>query len=341
MKLNALLATIGMTLACQTTNFAAEMRMVVKENKVSCYGNNNDCYLIKTGRGLDWTSLSSDIKGFNYEVGYRYHLIVDKTLVKGTTNEYEYKLIKLLKQEAMAAPPHPSFEQINGKKWFLTYFKEQDVANEGITMEFFPKRIALKGLCNNYFAYYTVSDKVINSGRTAGTMKACAIDSELENTFIKSFDNKNLRYEMNDNFLLLYNGNIHIMTFADKLEQRELDNMVKYDWKLYQYDSTLLTDKKIITRLSFDKESKKINGTDGCNNFFGPFEMVKNTITFGPIGTTMKACMDTKTNLVSAHFNKLFNTKNVTYELKDNRLYFYQGEKTLMIFSKMDKVTKP
>ena len=337
MKLNTILGTIGLSLISLASATAENVHIAVKENKVACYGNQNDCLLIKTGKQLDWRSFSDDIAGFNYEEGFRYLLQVDKTPKKGSKTEFDYKLIKIVKQEAFALAPHASFDQINNKKWYLTYFNEQDVESEGLTVEIFTDRLAIRGLCNNYYAYHTVSNKTINTGRTVGTMMACSEQSDLENKFIKAFDNKNLTYEINGNNVLFYNKGVHTMTFTDKLDNKELDNLERSDWRLYQYDSTLVTNQSIKTRLSFNAEDKRIYGEDGCNNFKGTFSIVKNTITFDAVGTTRKGCINEASNTVSRQFNRLFNTKGLTFSFTDNKLHFHQDGKIIFTFVKQNK----
>lgn len=337
MNFKSIIGALSLSFFIAAPSYAEHIRMAVKENTVACYGNDDGCLLVKTGKALDWSSLATPIKGFKYEEGYRYVIIVDKKLKKGSKSEYEYKFVKLLKQEAMAMPAAASYEHIVNKKWHLTYFKEQDVASEGMTMQLADGRINLRGLCNNYGTRYTVSGQTLSTGITTGTMKSCGNKDDIESKYIKAFDSKHLTYALNDDMLLLYNKSEHIMTFSAHLENREVDQLAKYDWKVYKIDSTLMTNKNIRTNLSFDPTTNKVYGNDGCNSFFGTFDIVKNAITFDQMGTTMMACLDQERNQVSNKFQKLFQNKNLTFSFIENRLYFYNEGKAVMIFDKKEK----
>lgn len=332
MKLYTLCGALALSLLSSTMTQAAHIKLAVKENKVACYGNEDGCLLIKTEKALDWNSLAENISGFEYEAGYKYLIVVDKTLKKGSKNEYDYKFVKLLQKTAVALPPDESFATIQNKKWHLNYFMEQDASSEGISIEIFNDKIAIKGVCNNYFTRFTPNATTLSTGIVSGTMKACINDKNIEDKFAKSFENKHLTYTINDNHLLFYNRGKHVMTFTDQLENKEIDQLSKYEWHLYKYDTTLFTDRKIIANINFDAKTNKINGNDGCNGFFGTYEVLKNTITFKGIATTMRACLDQDRNNLSAQFNRLFNTQNLTFTFNDNRLYLNSGDKTIFIF---------
>lgn len=337
-----LFASICLVFASSFNSLADTIKIIVKEEKTTCYNKQEtSCYWVKFNNNKDWSTLAATIEGFEYEEGYRYKLLVDRTKPKGTTNidDFSYKLISVVSKEIVASPPHESFEAIKNIKWHLTYFNEQDISNQAMSMTLNAdrNRIYLDGGCNNYFGAFTINSRTLNIGMIAGTRKACDQKMELENNYIAAFANQHLRYELTDVYLLIFKNNKHVMTFAKQLENKEYDYLAKYDWKLYKYDTTLMTIRFLNSFISFNKAEHTINGFDGCNSFGGNVEIIKNTIKFNNIISTMRGCIDEVVNDISNNYARMFNTENLTFELIDNRLYINSGEKTLMIFERREK----
>ncbi len=71
--------------------------------------------------------------------------------------------------------------------------------------------------------------------------------------------------------------------------------------------------------LSIDTVEMKIFGYDGCNNFYGNFELLDNLITFNSIGATEMMCNNM--DLPSSYLTALVNTK--TFKIKSKNLLFY------------------
>ncbi len=71
--------------------------------------------------------------------------------------------------------------------------------------------------------------------------------------------------------------------------------------------------------LSIDTVEMKIFGYDGCNNFYGNFELLDNLITFNSIGATEMMCNNM--DLPSSYLTALVNTK--TFKIKSKNLFFY------------------
>jgi len=47
-----------------------------------------------------------------------------------------------------------------------------------------------------------------------------------------------------------------------------------------------------VAMLRFDADSGRVYGSGGCNRISGPYTLVGDTLTFGPIVSTMMACVD-------------------------------------------------
>ncbi len=78
----------------------------------------------------------------------------------------------------------------------------------------------------------------------------------------------------------------------------------------------------------------KLMGNDGCNNFFGAIKSIDDDmISFGPLGSTMKMCVNME---ITAKFNNAFN-KISKYKIENMKLSFFdETGNELLRFKKVD-----
>ena len=88
------------------------------------------------------------------------------------------------------------------------------------------------------------------------------------------------------------------------------------------------SDARNIPSLQLDKASKRFSGADGCNRIMGTYYISKNQLSFGPIASTMMACLDSNNNELSRNYTDAL--KKVTS--------FKLGEKALIL---MDSYGNP
>ena len=98
------LILIGLS-SCQTSSILDEneTRFYVNSQKVDCTGVvPMKCMQVKENKNDTWTLFYSDIKGFDYEAGYEYELIVKKEDKKkpipADASSIEYTLVKEVKK---------------------------------------------------------------------------------------------------------------------------------------------------------------------------------------------------------------------------------------------------
>lgn len=83
--------------------------------------------------------------------------------------------------------------------------------------------------------------------------------------------------------------------------------------------------------INFDEKENKASGKAGCNSFFSEYELIRNKISFGSIGSTKMYCegmMDEENQIVSG----LQKTKS--FEVKSDFLYLYAGQELLLTFKR-------
>jgi len=81
----------------------------------------------------------------------------------------------------------------------------------------------------------------------------------------------------------------------------------------------------------FDAAKKSIAGYNGCNNYFGQYELKAQSLKFGPIASTRRACPGVQSNIETKFMAVLENTR--AWEIKDSVLTFSNDRNILARFA--------
>jgi heat shock protein HslJ len=87
------------------------------------------------------------------------------------------------------------------------------------------------------------------------------------------------------------------------------------------------------TRVTINFAEGEVSGTAGCNNYFGPYQADGNSLTIGPLGSTMMMCIQDDTATQETAF--LANLGNVaSYDIVNNQLQLIDAEgNTILVFN--------
>ncbi|MBB6273374.1 heat shock protein HslJ [Pedobacter cryoconitis] len=118
----------------------------------------------------------------------------------------------------------------------------------------------------------------------------------------------------------------------------EANFVFNHKWNLIQLNG--ITQDQSPAYLIFHREDQRFNGSAGCNNIFGAYEFSKGAITFKQIGSTMMACSEEKMRLENDLINML-NDRTFRYDIADQTLNLYQGNKLVVMFGMSDLETGP
>ncbi|WP_163934234.1 META domain-containing protein [Paraferrimonas sp. SM1919] len=82
------------------------------------------------------------------------------------------------------------------------------------------------------------------------------------------------------------------------------------------------------------KQDNKVSGFNACNNFFGQYQQQDNQLSFSPMGTTMKACVD---SLMQQERKTMQAITQVTYVKGDSQKLQLLNEdhKVLLILNRL------
>ena len=111
------------------------------------------------------------------------------------------------------------------------------------------------------------------------------------------------------------------------------DDNLNHKWVLEKIGNTFInkTDYGKLPMLEFDVVAGKVSGNDGCNNFGGRIEVQGKRIQFSQLMSTRMSC--TKKGIEKI-IREQISGKIISYLFKDNKLYLYLPDDSLMIFTK-------
>ncbi|MDY0086385.1 MAG: META domain-containing protein [Bacteroidales bacterium] len=88
-----------------------------------------------------------------------------------------------------------------------------------------------------------------------------------------------------------------------------------------------------LPQLEIFVEEKRIGGHDGCNEIRGGLETSGDLIRFGSLASAKIKCPKMQ---ATDSFRNLLEQKEYHFNIKSNRLIFYSGNETALIFKKID-----
>jgi len=87
--------------------------------------------------------------------------------------------------------------------------------------------------------------------------------------------------------------------------------------------------KKKVPMIEINLTENRVSGNDGCNNFNGKVKTANGKIIFGPLASTMKACMDNQE--LSSKIGKILSDNELDYKFKDNLALYKNGVKIMVL----------
>lgn len=214
-----------------------------------------------------------------------------------------------------------TYDPLLGTQWRLTDIGGAPaLADTPVTLEFrFGQQVVGSGGCNRYRGSYTLlTGTGLNFAPLISTMMACAGEgvSEQETAFLSALQTT-AYYEMQGEQLTLWTAADQSMTFT--LTGR--DPLVGTQWQLNDAAAN-----STVT-LSFDEDGK-VSGSGGCNTFSGSYTIGQDSLSFGPLASTKKACADETLMKQEQDFFAALEAAS-SYALVGDELSIAAGEQTL------------
>ncbi len=171
------------------------------------------CLQIKTDKKNKWEYLNTSIRGFDYQEGYQYRILVKQTKRKDI-DTIDYSLVEIIsKEKTNELPSVAAF--LARFKWNLLQLNGKDVTDSKASIGFDAKNGTVAGTtgCNNFWGNFSITGNKINFPHLASTMRACN-GANIENDFFQIFEQKQIQFDIADQTLNFYLNNKLIMIFG-------------------------------------------------------------------------------------------------------------------------------
>lgn len=293
------LTTIGFTSSAQTNDFTIKIKSGVPHEQA---------LQVKYYNSINWEPFYAHIESFTYDPHYNYELRVRRIKLKNAElnkPSYRYSLLKithksLTKAERLEMEINDKRVDCQGSgqmKCLMVKFNRND------KWEYFYDHI-------NGFDYkegYTYNIIVNRTKLENPPQDASAYQYDLVKLVTKTITNT-----------------ISLPTAAAFLS--------KFKWKLISLNGKEVS--KHNAFLLFDAHNGRISGNSSCNNFFGPFVISSNKISFPNLGTTMRACMGEN---IEADLYQVLESKDLHYDIAEQTFNLYIKNKHVAIFGLSEK----
>ena len=171
------------------------------------------CLQIRTDKKNKWEYLNTSIRGFDYQEGYRYRIRVKQTKQKDI-DTLDYSLVEIIsKERTNELPSVAAF--LARFKWNLLQLNGKDVTDSKASIGFDAKNGTIAGTtgCNNFWGNFSITGNQISFPHLASTMRACN-SANIENDFFKTFEQKQIQFDIAEQTLNLYIDGKLIMIFG-------------------------------------------------------------------------------------------------------------------------------
>lgn len=327
-----------------------QLTMFVGPEQKDCVGvAPQTCLLIKFEPEAEWQFFYDAIEGFEYEPGFEYELLVEKTDVENPpadASSIQYTLIEEVSKTAVEVEmdEQPADEMIVvpgellGQTWQWVEYQDSAGLNDLIvdnpalyTITFNEDgSYAIAADCNSGMGSFTAENNAITFEQGIMTLAMCSPES-LDQQFLSRL-NDVVTYVVEDGRLYLNlmmdAGN---MVFAPAAEITALDGT---SWTL----NGLLVGGDAMTRTEFDSEitlnfaDGRVTGSAACNSYGASYEVNGDQLTIGAIEQTEMACEEDRMSREMAFLELLGQTGR--FEIVANTLSFFHqnGDYPTLIF---------
>ena len=266
------------------------------------------CMQVKDSPDGEWQNFFDPIVGFDYESGYEYELLVEKSVVENPpadASSFTYTLVEIVSKtpasttsEVTPAPGEvTTASELEGVVWQLLSMMDASgetvdtMADIPVTATFNDGQLSGNGGCNSYFGSYTVDGSSLTVTPAGTTMMACPEDvMAQEQAFMAALSSSSSYQVTGDTLQIMNSDGAVILTFAGQVQP----SLTQPVWSATFYNNgkgavvNVLPETTITTVFSADGT---LSGMAGCNQYSTTYTIDgSDMIISGAIATTMMAC---------------------------------------------------
>ncbi|MEJ5053826.1 DUF4377 domain-containing protein [Sphingobacterium sp. MYb382] len=294
-----------------------KLTMEIKENKGDCTGVvKQSCYLVKYHNSKDWENFYAPIDNFNYEEGYRYKVLVQRTKkqnVPADAPSYSYRVIKV-----------QSKRKIDGNakegRVLVIDVKENLVDCTGVG----PMKcmqVKFPGQKEWTYFYSSIEGFTYEEGYL---YKLKISESDRVNT---PADASSKTYKLIE-VLKKQKVNNHNKDKNQATNTQALTFLGKHKWKLIQLNGKTLDENGVF--MNFDAKESRVSGNAGCNNFTGGVAIHGEQIVFKQLASTERACLHAN---VENEVLRILGSNDLRFDIAEQTFNLYQSNKLVAMFA--------
>ena len=304
-------------LFAQSNRFSIE----IKENKGPCTGvAEQSCYLVRYHNSKDWENFYAPLANFNYQEGYRYRVLVQRTKRKNVpadASAYTYRVVRVQQKRKM------NDATVGRGRVLVVEVKESLVDCIGeVPMKCMQVKFPGKQEWN-YF-YSQIEGFTYEEGYR---YKLKIRETDRVNV---PADASSKRYEL---IRLLSKRKVDKSKAAVENEARALAFLEKHSWRLIQLNGKNLDENSVL--LNFDAKASRVFGNAGCNNFGGSVKIKDEHIAFTQVAITERACLHAT---VEKELLQILGAADLRFDIADQTFNLYQDTKLVAMFAFVPKV---
>jgi heat shock protein HslJ len=185
------------------------------------------------------------------------------------------------------------------------------------------------GGCNQYNGTYTLDGDSIQIGGLAATRMACEDDvMAIEDAYLSALEAA-ATWSVSDGSLTLADaGSQHTLEFTGESGGASFTSLTDAAWTLSQVDDvTVPADAGITANFLADGS---INGSAGCNNFFGSYTVDGSTLEISGLASTRMACEQNVMDAEAAYLDAL--QAATDWSISGGQLTIISGDGTALVF---------
>lgn len=335
----------------QAVTAQTTIRMIVHETPQECRRMMPmTCLQVQKNGSKEWELFYDRIKGFDYEPGFRYEIVVIQTErpepVPQDLSKYLYSLEKLVSKVAMPVPA-----TVTG--WKVLSLNGKGI-NEDLYVAFDDQLTQLYGNsgCNQFTlpVSFSKNGKKLTTKTGTSTLMACSEDKmALESEFLKAISNKKLKLSNADGKWIWKKCSKEVLVLEASAmpgmnNESRIGDAEKTPWDYFsgkQLKAIQLNGKSLAADtkafLSFDTANKRFSGNNGCNQVSGVFESDGKSLSFGKVMSTKMACTDETMQQTEQQMQVIFAQEGLTVDFAEQVVNIYDASGKLVLMLAVSK----
>lgn len=322
-----------------------KIKMTVKENSVPCRRMMEQvCLQVMREGSTEWELFYDKIKGFDYEQGYRYEIVIIETPrpepVPQDLSKNTYSLDKIISKTAVGSSSTGESVQTGMNNLEVLELNGLALNTDDLYFNFSEdgKSIVGKSGCNafNLPIEWNSKKTKIKTGSGMHTMMDCEdpAKQQLETSFLAAVTNKKFKVQHKNGRIIWKKGMKQILVLDTLVPMPQMaEKPMRTGWDYFQGKELRviqLNGTSYTTDAKLTFSSNSFTGNDGCNQVSGSLKSDGRTISFGNVVSTKMMCQGPAAE-IERQVLAVLNASGLTMDFAERVLNIYDSKGKLVM----------